>query len=905
MHHAPFHRHAQTTARTSGPEAIRSIVAVWAFLLFAIVHPAAWAQTTMDPALDTLAENTILTIMEDPVPARTRDAFRATHPAPFWLFGEHRRLAVRNAIVPARWFAEGSEQHGRFTGTARPGEFFTFQIGVLADSIDLHGCAVVFRPLHSAENRRIEESTMRCISLGGTNKDGFPFHKDLTVQACHVVPLWIGISIPPDLPPGTYHATWSVQAGDATRPFDVTLVVGGEPLTDGGTRDAWRLARLQWLDSRIAQGDSSVTRPFTPISVDERARTLTILGRQITLATTGLPSQYTSSFSGSNTSILPAGRHAFTAPPAFTCSGVSTTAWEPEQFTFTHRSVAAVSWRATSTSGPLTLTVYGTLEFDGFMNLHMELSTSEAITLQDIRLTIPWKQDVAQYAMGLGLTGQRRPASIDWRWDVSRHQDALWLGDVNCGAMIRLKDERYERPLINLYYDNKPLVLPRSWGTGGVMVRTATGSATYTAFTGPRTMGANDTLHFITDWYLTPFKPIDTHMHFTDRYYHPNQGTGMEDPAWLRSNGVTVMNIHHNKEANPFINYPYSDASLGVLREYITRAHAESLRVKIYYTTRELTQNLPEFFALYSLNGEIMMPRRPGVPWTIINPLGPHPWLRQHVGLGIIPAWKETITFPRYGGKLDLAVITTPDSRWNNFYLEGLQYLVRTAAIDGLYVDDTALDRVSMRRARRILDADGNTGRRIDMHSWNHYNAAAGYANCSIVFMEHYPYYDRLWHGEMFDASNPADYWLVEMSGIPFGLMSEMLQDGGNTWRGMLFGMTQRWPWSGDPRPFWKVMDAFGIADAEYTGWWDPACPVTTDNPDVRASVYRREGRIMIALASWAPATTEVHLAIRGMQIARLTAPVIDGSQEAGTFDAAGPFTIGAGKGLLLVGNAQ
>jgi hypothetical protein len=132
------------------------------------------------------------------------------------------------------------------------------------------------------------------------------------------------------------------------------------------------------------------------------------------------------------------------------------------------------------------------------------------------------------------------------------------------------------------------------------------------------------------------------------------------------------------------------------------------------------------------------------------------------------------------------------------------------------------------------------TATRAGVSTWNHFNAMAGYANCSIVFMEHYPYYDRLWHGEMFDASNPPEYWLVEMSGIPFGLMSEMLQEGGNPWRGMLFGMTQRWPWSGDPRPLWKAMDAFGITEAKFTGWWDPTCPVTTDQPDVRASVYER-----------------------------------------------------------------
>lgn len=423
------------------------------------------------------------------------------------------------------------------------------------------------------------------------------------------------------------------------------------------------------------------------------------------------------------------------------------------------------------------------------------------------------------------------------------------------------------------------------------------------ASTGPRTIRAGDTLHFHADWHFTPFKTIDTRKHFTDRYYHTYQGNGLEDPAWLRSQGVTIVNIHHNKEANPFINYPYGDESLPVLRDYIARAHAESLRVKIYYTTRELTQNLPEFFALLGMNGEIILPRKPGVPWTIINPEGPHPWLRQHVGTDIIPAWKETITFPRYGGRLDLAVITTPESRWNNFYLEGLRHLVRTAGIDGLYVDDTALDRISMRRARHILDEDGTTGRRIDMHSWNHFNAMAGYANCSILFMEHYPYYDRLWHGEMFDARMPADYWLVEMSGIPFGLMSEMLQDGGNPWRGMLFGMTQRWPWSGDPRPLWKVMDRFGIADASFTGWWDPACPVRTDTPGVLASVYRHRGRSMIAVASWADKPVQVVLRTASGSVwpADLHAPEIEHFQSSRLVRPGMPVTIEPGKGLLLL----
>ena len=45
---------------------------------------------------------------------------------------------------------------------------------------------------------------------------------------------------------------------------------------------------------------------------------------------------------------------------------------------------------------------------------------------------------------------------------------------------------------------------------------------------------------------------------------------------------------------------------------------------------------------------------------------------------------------------------------------------------------------------------------------------------------------DRLWFGESFKYNQMRpDEWLVTFSGIPFGVMSEMLQDGGNRFLGM------------------------------------------------------------------------------------------------------------------------
>jgi hypothetical protein len=112
----------------------------------------------------------------------------------------------------------------------------------------------------------------------------------------------------------------------------------------------------------------------------------------------------------------------------------------------------------------------------------------------------------------------------------------------------------------------------------------------------------------------------------------------------------------------------------------------------------------------------------------------------------------------------------------------------------------------------------------------------------------------------MYGYNLPPDYWLVEISGIPFGLYGEMLQGGGNPWRGMLYGMTNRLHWQGDPREIWKLWDAFGIADARMIGYWEPDCPVGTGDPSVLATVYRKPGRSLVSIASWAEGKADCRL---------------------------------------------
>jgi hypothetical protein len=213
------------------------------------------------------------------------------------------------------------------------------------------------------------------------------------------------------------------------------------------------------------------------------------------------------------------------------------------------------------------------------------------------------------------------------------------------------------------------------------------------------------------------------------------------------------------------------------------------------------------------------------------------------------------------------------------------------------------------------LTADGHPGI-IDLHSANQYNPRDGFNNSANLYMEHFPYLNRLWFGEYFDYEhNTPDFFLTEVSGIPFGLMGEMLEGGGNPWRGMVYGMTNRMPWTenADPRPIWKVWDAFGMQGTKMIGYWSPSCPVRTDNPAVLATVYLKKGAggkngaALVALANWAGQDTTIKLRIDWQRLdidplhAVIEAPEVKDFQWARTFGADEAIPVEKGKGWMVI----
>ena len=815
-------------------------------------------------------------------------ALLAAHPQPaFFLFPEDRLHPIKMADdLPYRWIEAGPNRP--FVGSAAPGEFYVFQVGVYAARAPLQRLTVEFAGAKDAAGQwALPPENWRCFNLGGVDWSGRPFLKELATAQGQVQALWIGVQIPEALSAGEYHTALAVgAAGLAAESVELTLHIQMESIAEYGDSEPERLSRLRWLDSTLAL-DDEVTAPFTPIEAAQGR--FKILGRELAIGADGLPARIESFFAPEMTHLQSQGRPVLAGAVTFTLQDAAgqVLSWQWDEPAHLTRLAAGLAvWQAHGRAGPLRLALHAELEFDGNLEYTLALHAVEAVQLADVRLAVPFQREAARYMLGLGFRGGLRPQAYEWQWDVQRkNQDALWLGDVNAGLQITLKDEHYSRPLNTNFYTLKPLLSPISWDNHGAgricFAEQGDQSVLVECSSGPRAMAAGETLYYNFRLSLTPYKPIDPGAQWATRYFH--RFSPVEEIA---AAGANTINIHHANEINPFINYPFLRPQ--EMKAYIDQAHARDMRVKIYYTVRELTNHAPELFALRSLGDEVLSG----------GPGGGHSWLREHLVSNYVTGWHV------YALK-DVAVVNSGASRWHNFYLEGLDWLARHVEIDGLYIDDLAFDRVIMKRVRKILDRR-RPGALIDLHSANQFRERDGYANSANLYMEHFPYLNRLWFGEYFDYNLPPDFWLVEVSGIPFGLMGEMLQDGGNPWRGMVYGMTGRMPWSGDPGPLWQAWDELGIQRSRMIGCWSPNCPVRTGRQDVLATVYQQDGQALIALASWASepvaVTLECDWAALGIEPsqAALNAPAIQNFQPAAAFRPTEAIPLDPGKGWLL-----
>lgn len=740
--------------------------------------------------------------------------------------------------------------------SARPGEAFVFPVVIWSPDRDLSGVTASF----SGPATWLNPASITCLSTHRTDWNGIASVIPVSVPRTTPRVLWFSTTIPDK--PGSTSLSLKFLLPDgspAANLLTLEIEAAGPPIADHGDSDPQSLSRLRWLNSTTAVDDEPV-KGYSPLEIT--GHTIRCLGRSIDLGDDGLPVQIRSHFNKAITRILDQPTATLLASPArFSVTSASATqTLTGNGLKFTRQTPWSVEWSASLHGMGLHANLLGRMEGDGSVNYRIafDTATDQPVSIDSLQLDIPRLAATTEFILGLQQETGSFPAdqSISWQWDTpNRHQDSLWLGSVNGGLRLQLKAENYVRPSVNIHYKRRPLNDPSSWnasGKGGLRVSPEQPSPAgpirqVTAFSGPLTITKGHPLHFNFDLLITPFHTLRTAEQWSDRYYHTGQVPKDVDKYLdaAKTASASVVNIHQGNWLNPYINYPFLTADR--LAAFASAAHDRGMRAKYYYTVRELSNWCPELFAFRSMDSEILMS----------GTGGGHPWGEEHLHGNYWQAWFEP-------GTQDVSFLTQPMSRFHNYYIEGLRWLCQNAGCDGIYLDDIAYDRSIMLRARKVLDRFSPRGGLIDLHSWNEFHEGGAWAHCPNIFMDSMPFVDRLWFGEGHHYSGPpADHFLVELSGIPFGLMGEMLEGGGNPWLGLVFGTTGRLGWGGNPSEVWKLWDDFGVQNSEFTGWWAAdECPVQSPDPAVKASVWKKPEATMVAVANFSSESKPASLAI-------------------------------------------
>ncbi len=781
------------------------------------------------------------------------------------IFPEDRAFPIKlRHNLPAKWGKEGKAEKS-FIGVADRNEYYVWQLGLWAAHGEVQDVQLEFSDFKMGNDHIIPSKAFTCFNLEGVNWDGQKLNFDVDVPEGQVQPLWCGVQIPPGATSGAYEGLVHVSSKNGSKQsMPITIFVTRAMLLDSGDGETWRHSRLRWLNSQIGVSNETIA-PYEAMQLN--GRQITATGKNIGLAPSGLPMQ-----------VRINEKPLFQRPMTFMVQ-LENNNWvlyNTHNLELKQLGTGLIEGKSSIEQMGLKIDCHLTAEFDGNMRYQFTLSSNTPQSIKDVRLVSYYSPYASRYFMGMGHSGGAIPQT--WSWDWTGPSDSYWIGNELVGAHVELRGGSYHGPLIA---DYKPAPSP-AWsnegrGTVKLTNREKQGaelivsSGAFSLDTKPRV--------FEFDILPTPVKKLDTKAHFAQRYFHAHP----EDFDAAGKEGANIANIHHSRSLNPVINYPFIVQE--PLKKFIKEQHAQNRKVKLYYTIRELTNYAQEIHALMSMGNEILG----------AGPGYGTPWHTEHLIDGYKPAWYTEL--PQQDA--DAALVLSGFSRWINYYLEGLRWMFENYEIDGIYMDDVSFDRTVMKRMRRIFQEYRPTAL-IDLHSNTNYSKGA-----MNQYTDFFPYVDRIWFGEHFKyAEMSPDEWFVTFSGIPMGLMSEMLQDGGNPYLGMVYGATGRHSYSKfNPAPIWELQDKFGIHDAKMIGYWSETPCFSCNHPEVKATTFiNKKGEMLVVIGNFSDKKQSVELQYLNGKLkgSPILIPEIKDFQAQSEWTVGEPLSIEAKKGVIL-----
>ena len=181
----------------------------------------------------------------------------------------------------------------------------------------------------------------------------------------------------------------------------------------------------------------------------------------------------------------------------------------------------------------------------------------------------------------------------------------------------------------------------------------------FIAYSGKRIAKKGEKLEFDVEFLVTPLKEINLKKQFGTRIFHKMY----DSDKWLSAaeeGGANIINVHHGNDLNPYINYPF--AELDELKKFTEKAHENGIKVKPYYTIRELSVYSPEFKAFRDMDGELIAKNEHNAETNFWQKEAAE-WVEKNIGKDVICAWRQPLKGEKYKDEYDASVLTRSEER--------------------------------------------------------------------------------------------------------------------------------------------------------------------------------------------------------------------------------------------------
>ncbi len=787
-------------------------------------------------------------------------------------------VAPGNAAEALKGAANGRE----FRYTCSRHEYFVVQL-VLEPKYSRRGMSVETSALRSASGGKDIDRVVTCFNTSGILPDGEKYTKTIDLEEGVLQPLYFGINfIKAD--EREYYTEINI-GGDIVR-LDFELnddLVFGMGTTDGG-----RLSRLKWLDSSVCR-DKKPLGFFEEVTVEKNAVRLT--GKTVSFGNDGFIEQVDSYFDGSNAVTDEPTKQLFSRPMEFIVEG--------QKFKYnklraqTRAGAAAIS--ADGKSERLRIDVAATVRYEGAVHYTVNVHADKNAVLNDASLYLYFAS--AGYVAGLGEEGGAY-RDISFKWDGRTASDSLFVGDVNCGARIRFTEGDPLPPApMNLYSPEMAKAPEKTWANhslGGVELYRADDSVVMRAYTGQIVMKQGEDLKFTFIIHLTPFRPMDPGKSLGARIaesdIEPSYASMIRRAS---SDAAGYVSVSAHGEANPYRNYPFD--KYRELEDIALEAHKHKIGMTLDYDAGSLSVHARETFAFRSMGGEIIYLRQRKQKENALGSV---------LGKGVVVC-EDAMTA---GGERDMAYLTVPGSRMDNFFVEGVRFLTSRTAADGVSLTDTPILRDTAERAAKCIERTAGKRAVMELKYSSRFNKENGYVSAAVMYADILPFVTRLWAVSGFPEDIGADKELLEMSGVFFGLAADSPENWG-IMRSLAFASLPRYGKDPDVSAalgdIQRLFKDFGISKAKLRGFWDPENPVRTDNANVLATSFVNGENMLFVLYNMSDGALTFEVGVEnklGFTTAgkKTFAPKIEGLQRSGRVNIGKPMRLKGKSGILV-----